>query len=106
MNLKERSKTGNIRGLYKRNIEFKGQLPITNLVINKKNNLFADPNSGLKRWKKKCFSVSLNVHGVNDARQTEMHTAEPLVPEPSALRLWRFSESWKVTNHRILIKFQ
>jgi hypothetical protein len=49
MNLKERSKTGNIRGLYKRNIEFKGQLPITNLVINKKNNLFADPNSGLKR---------------------------------------------------------
>ena len=52
MNLKERSKTGNIRGLYKRNNEFKGQLPITNLVINKKNNLFADPNSGLKRWKK------------------------------------------------------
>ena len=26
----------------------------------------------------------LNVHGVNDVRQTEIHTAEPLVPEPSA----------------------
>jgi hypothetical protein len=26
----------------------------------------------------------LNVHGVNDVRQTEVHTAEPLVPEPSA----------------------
>jgi hypothetical protein len=25
----------------------------------------------------------LNVHGVNDVRQTENHTAEPLVPEPS-----------------------
>ena len=26
----------------------------------------------------------LNVHGVNDVRQTEIDTAEPLVPEPSA----------------------
>jgi hypothetical protein len=25
----------------------------------------------------------LNVHGVNDVRQTEIHTAEELVPEPS-----------------------
>jgi len=27
----------------------------------------------------------LSVHGVNAVRQTEIHTAEPLVPEPSAL---------------------
>jgi len=26
----------------------------------------------------------LNVRGVNDVRQTEIHTVEPLVPEPSA----------------------
>jgi len=26
----------------------------------------------------------LNIHGVHDGRQTEIHTAEPLVPEPSA----------------------
>jgi hypothetical protein len=26
----------------------------------------------------------LNVHGVNYVRQTEIHIAEPLVPEPSA----------------------
>jgi hypothetical protein len=26
----------------------------------------------------------LNVHGVSDVRQTEIHTAEPLVTEPSA----------------------
>jgi hypothetical protein len=27
----------------------------------------------------------LNVHGVSGVRQAEIHTAEPLVPEPSAL---------------------
>ena len=26
----------------------------------------------------------MNVHGIHDVRQTETHTAEPLVPEPSA----------------------
>jgi len=29
----------------------------------------------------------LNVHGVNDVRQTGMHTAEPLVPEPSLIEV-------------------
>jgi hypothetical protein len=29
----------------------------------------------------------VNVHGVNDFRQTGTHTAEPLVPEPSALEI-------------------
>jgi hypothetical protein len=29
----------------------------------------------------------LNVHGVNDVRQTEMHTAEPLVSEPSSFEV-------------------
>jgi hypothetical protein len=36
------------------------------------------------RWRN-YFSQLLNVHGVNDVRQTDLHTAEPLVPEPSAL---------------------
>jgi len=27
------------------------------------------------------------VHGVNDVRQTEIHTAEPLVPKPSAFEV-------------------
>jgi hypothetical protein len=31
------------------------------------------------------FSQLLNVHGVNDVRQTEIHIAEPLVPQSSAL---------------------
>jgi hypothetical protein len=29
----------------------------------------------------------LNVHGVNDVVQVEIHTAEPLVPEPSAFEV-------------------
>jgi hypothetical protein len=30
------------------------------------------------------FSQLFDAHGVNDVRQTEMHTAEPLMHEPSA----------------------
>jgi len=29
----------------------------------------------------------LNVHGVNELRQTELHTEEPLVPEPSVFEV-------------------
>jgi len=29
-------------------------------------------------------AVQCGVHGFRDVRQTEIHTAEPLVPEPSA----------------------
>jgi hypothetical protein len=29
-------------------------------------------------------AVNVNVHGVNDVGQTEIHTAEPVIPEPSA----------------------
>jgi len=32
---------------------------------------------------KNYFFQLLNAHGVNDVRHTEIHTAEPLVPEPS-----------------------
>jgi hypothetical protein len=30
---------------------------------------------------------ALNVHGVKDVRQTEIHTAETLVPEPSSFEV-------------------
>jgi hypothetical protein len=33
------------------------------------------------------FSQLLNVRGVEDDGQVEMHTAEPLVPEPSAFEV-------------------
>jgi hypothetical protein len=42
-----------------------------------------DPNKILNRWKN-YFCQLLNVHGAGGVRQTEMHTAEPFVPEPSA----------------------
>jgi hypothetical protein len=29
----------------------------------------------------------LNVHGVHDVRQMDIHTAEPLVPEPSLVEV-------------------
>jgi hypothetical protein len=45
--------------------------------------LVADCHSILARWRK-YFSQLLNVHGVNDVRQTAIHTAEALVLEPSA----------------------
>jgi hypothetical protein len=45
--------------------------------------LVADSHGILARWRN-YFSKLLKVHGVNDVRQTEIHTAEQLVPEPSA----------------------
>jgi hypothetical protein len=44
--------------------------------------LVADSHSILARWRN-YFSQLLNVHGVNDVRQAELQTAEPLLPEPS-----------------------
>jgi hypothetical protein len=40
----------------------------------------------LARWRNH-FSQLLNIQGVNDGRQTEVNTAEPLVPEPSAFEV-------------------
>jgi len=48
--------------------------------------LFADSHIILVRWRN-YFSQLLNIHGVNDVRQAELHTAEPLVSEPSAFQV-------------------
>jgi len=45
--------------------------------------IWFNSHSILARWKNP-FSQLLNVYGVHDVRQTEIHTAEPLVPELSA----------------------
>ena len=37
----------------------------------------------MARWSNHFYQL-LNVHGLNDIRQTEIHTAEPLLPERSA----------------------
>jgi hypothetical protein len=44
--------------------------------------LVTDCHSTLVRWRNH-FSQLCNVHGVSDVRQIEIHTAEPLMPEPS-----------------------
>jgi exopolysaccharide biosynthesis predicted pyruvyltransferase EpsI len=45
--------------------------------------LVTDFHSILAPWRN-SFSQLFNVHGVSDVRQTEIHTAEPVVPKSSA----------------------
>jgi len=58
----------------------KGYQPGTNIVKDEKGDLVAYSHSIVAR-RRNHFSQLLNIHGV---RQTELHTAEPLVPGPSA----------------------
>jgi hypothetical protein len=81
------SKMKNIRDLYRSISDIKkGYLPRTNIVKDEKGDLVADSLSILSSWME-SFSQLLNVHGVSDDRQREIHTAEPLVPEPSTAEL-------------------
>jgi hypothetical protein len=64
----------------------KGYEPRTRIVKDEKGGLVADSHSIMAR-RRNYFSHILNVHGVSDVRQAEIHTAEPLVPEPSALEV-------------------
>ena len=61
----------------------KGYQPRYNIVKDEKGDLVADSHSIVARWKN-CFSQLFNVRGVKDVGQAQIHTAEPLVPEPSA----------------------
>jgi hypothetical protein len=45
--------------------------------------LLADSHNILNRWN--YFSQLLNVYDVTHVRRIEVHTAEPLVPDPSRL---------------------
>jgi hypothetical protein len=73
--------------LYREINDFKkGCQPRTNIVKGEKGNMVADCHSILDRWRN-YFSQLLNVHGDNDVEQTEIHTAEPLVPEPSVFEI-------------------
>jgi len=61
----------------------KGYQPRCNIVKNEKGDLVADSHSIVVRWRN-YFSQLFNVHWVKDVGQAEIHTAEPLVPEPIA----------------------
>jgi hypothetical protein len=48
--------------------------------------LVTDTHRSLARYRNH-FSQLLNAHGTNEFWQTEMHTAEPLEPEPNAFEV-------------------
>ena len=79
--------------------------PRTRIVEDEKGDLVADSHSIMARWRN-YFSQVLNVHGVSDVRQAEIHTADPLVPETSALEVELAIEKQKVTNHHVMTKYQ
>ncbi|PNF40027.1 hypothetical protein B7P43_G12320, partial [Cryptotermes secundus] len=77
------SKNKNIRDLYRGINDFKrGFQPSSNLVKDENGDLLADSHNILNRWRN-YYSQLLNVHRVSDVRQTEIDTAEPLIPNPS-----------------------
>ena len=77
-------KINNIRDLYSGINDMKKRYqPRTRIINDEKGDLVADSHSIMERWRN-YFSQILNVHGVSDVRQAEIHTAELLVPEPSA----------------------
>ena len=80
----------------------KGYQPRTRIVKDEKGDLVADSHSIMVRWRN-YFSQIFTVHGVNDVRQAEIHTAEPLVPEPSA---FEFEMAVEKPQRQVLIKSQ
>ena len=85
--LETNSKFNNVRDLCRGINDFKkGYQPRTIIVKDEKGELVADHHSFMAMWRN-YFSHLLNVHGDNDVRQAEIHTVEPLVPEPSAFEV-------------------
>jgi hypothetical protein len=100
------SKNKNIRGLYSGITEFKKGYPRkTNLVKDERGDLLADPQEVLTRLKNYFFQL-LNVQGPGGIRQTEIHTAEPLVPQPSAAEVEVAIRKLKRYKAPGLIRFQ
>jgi hypothetical protein len=85
--LETNSEDKNIRDLHRVMNDFKKcYQPGTNVVKDEKGDPVAESQSILARWRHH-FSQLLNVHQVNNVKQTELHTAETLVPEPSAFEV-------------------
>jgi len=85
--LETKRKIKNIKRVYGGISDIKeGYQPGTNIVKDEKGDLDADSHNIWARWGN-CFSHLLNVHGFNDVRDAELHTAETLVPEPCAFEV-------------------
>jgi hypothetical protein len=99
-------KIKNSRYLYRGVNDFKkGYQPRTTIEKDEKGDLVADSCSIMARWRN-FFSQLLNAHDFDDVRQVEIHTPEPLVPEPNAFEFELLLNSYKFTNHQILMKSQ
>jgi hypothetical protein len=91
------SKMKNISDLYRGISDFKnGYQPRISIVKDEKGDLVTNSHSTLARWRNH-FSQQLNVNGVNGVRRAEIHTAEPLVPKPSAFEVEKITE--KLNRH-------
>jgi hypothetical protein len=58
----------------------------TTIVKDENGDVVADSRSIMARWRN-YFSQLLNVHGVENDGQVEIHAAEPLLPEPNAFEV-------------------
>ena len=95
--LETNRKIKNIRDLYRGINDFKKGYQLRTIILkDEKGDLVADPHSIMTRWRN-CFSQLLNADGVNDVRQTEIHTSELLVPEPNAFEIEMVIEELKKT---------
>jgi hypothetical protein len=82
--LETNNKIKNIRHLCRGISDFKKDYQSrANIVEDEDDDLVMDSHHILARWGKH-FSQLFNAHGVSEVRETEIHTAEPLVPETSA----------------------
>jgi hypothetical protein len=85
--LETNSTIKNIEDLYRGMNDFKkGYQPRTNLVKDEKG-LFGYRLPQNFGYVKEPFLSAIELHCVNDVRRIEIHTAEPLVPEPSAFEV-------------------
>jgi hypothetical protein len=76
-----------ILDLYRDINEFKKRYqPRITIIRDENDNLLADPQRVLKR-RKNFFNQVLNVHGVHDVRQMDIHTAEPLIPKRNLVKV-------------------
>jgi hypothetical protein len=60
----------------------KGYQPKTDIIKYENGDGIVDTHGVVGRWRNH-FSQLLNVHGLNDVRQTEIYTAKPLVRKPN-----------------------
>ena len=67
--------------------------------------MVTDSHSSLVRWRNH-FSRPLNLHTVNEVRQTKIHTAEPSVTESSDFEVEMATEKLKRHKSPVLIKSQ